>query len=347
MNFLGKEDPNNNLLGMALNAARRGAVLTARLLAFARKQSLQMHTVDLQSLIQGMRELLQRTLGETIRVEIEDSGGSYISETDVTQLESAILNLAINARDAMPRGGSLRIKLDTVQFDEAYVSAHEDLSAGLYIWLSVSDTGTGMSEEVRKHAFDPFYTTKDVSRGNGLGLSMVHGFIKQCHGHVSISSEPGEGTEVSLFLPVKSEGSAVQPVEPSTENLQGHGELVLVVEDHAELLELVVQLLDELGYRTLVAKDGLEALKQLNSEPAVHLLYSDVILPGGMNGIELAETARCIFPDLKVLLTSGFTGDANFDSLGLEAYTLLKKPYDKVQLARSLNKILAHDELCL
>ncbi|MCZ6641234.1 MAG: PAS domain-containing protein, partial [Gammaproteobacteria bacterium] len=259
INMLGIENSNTKLLMDALEAAKRGATLTQRLLAFSRKQSLQVQTIDLQGLVLGMKDLLQRTLGATIQVEIQETGHPWLAETDATQLESAILNLAINARDAMPEGGSLRIELDSIVLDEDHAYGYENLNAGSYIRLSVSDTGTGMSQEIQALAFDPFFTTKDVGEGTGLGLSMVYGFLKQCRGHVSIYSESGKGTVVKLYLPVSPAGAIEPPLERSDDDTRNKGEQVLVVEDDAEVRKLAVRLLKNLGYRTVEAKNASEA----------------------------------------------------------------------------------------
>lgn len=340
MGLLGEDNPNSKLLASALRAAARGATLTQRLLAFSRKQPLVMQSVDLQSLVEGMTELLNSTLGETIEVNIAEASGERISETDVAQLESAILNIAINARDAMPHGGSFQIKVDNIYLNKQYTSAYEDLIAGSFIRLSFTDTGTGMSTEVRTQAFDPFYTTKDVGHGSGLGLSMVYGFIKQCHGHVRLDSEPGKGTVVELYLPVVANSITIKPIKPTIENTIGNGELILIVEDDSEVRELVLRFLGDLGYQTLEAENGAEGLSLLRTNPTIAMLFSDVVLPGGMNGVELAEEACRHYPDLKVLLTSGYTRESS--SLMAESgYEFLEKPYSSTKLASVLSQVLA------
>ncbi len=339
MDLLGDSSPATELLARALQAGERGATLTRRLLAFARKQSLQLETVDLQSLVLGMKELLQSTLGETIRVEIQDSGHQWLCETDAAQFESTILNLAINARDAMPNGGSLHIALNSVDLDENYASTHEAVRAGPHIRLSVSDTGLGMSLDVQAQAFDPFFTTKDVGEGTGLGLSMVYGFLKQCQGHVSIYSEPGEGTVVKLYLPHSPEGSAESTTVSLIDEIRGNNEKILVVEDDREVRKLATLLLADLGYSTVEAKNGREALHLLGSESGIALLFSDVVLPGGMSGMELAEEACRSYPELKVLFTSGYTRDTA-QRWGMAGCELLEKPYTKAQLASMLSRAL-------
>lgn len=335
MDSLGREHPKTKLLAEARKSAQRCADLTQRLLTFARKQSLQIETVDLQELVEGMSELLHRTLGETIQVEIQETGRQWLTETDSSQLENVILNLAINARDAMPDGGKLRIELDSVLLDEDYTSAHENLTSGHYIQLSVIDAGVGMSNEVRMQAFDPFFTTKEVDKGTGLGLSMVHGFMKQCHGHVSLYSEPGEGTVVKLFLPFSSTGTIETQIEHTAKQLRGNGEQILVVEDNADVRKLAVRMLNRLGYQTVEAENGEDALRLLDADPSIVLLFSDVVLPGAMSGVELAEKARLGYPNLNVLFTSGFTREVITPD-----FELLEKPYNKSKLASMISQAL-------
>ena len=335
MESLGHENADTQLLAEAQKAAQRCADMTHRLLAFSRKQSLHITTVEVQELVRGMRELLQRTLGETIQVDIQETGRQWLTETDSSQLENVILNLAINARDAMPGGGKLRIELENVLLDEEYVSGYDDLSCGHYIQLSVIDAGVGMPEEVRKQAFDPFFTTKEVGKGTGLGLSMVHGFLKQCRGHVSIYSEPGEGTVVKLFLPISPEHIIKKQTKDSTATQKGHGEQILVVEDDAGVRLLAVRMLEQLGYQTVEAENGEDALHLLDTEPSIVLVFSDVVLPGGMNGVELAKKAWLSYPDLKVLFTSGFPRDFMAPD-----YELLEKPYSKSVLASAISEML-------
>ena len=340
MSLLGKNNPNAELLQEALAATERGAILTRRLLAFARNQALQVQTVDLQSLVLGMKELLQLTLGESIQVRVPATDNQWLSETDITQLETAILNLAINARDAMPDGGVFSIELSNVVLDEDYTAAHDDLNPGPYIQLTVSDTGQGMSTDVLAQVFNPFYTTKEVGQGTGLGLSMVYGFVKQCHGHVSLSSTPDDGTIVRLFLPPNPEGIVKKPVGAIIEFNPGNREQILVVEDDAEVRKLAVRLLHQLGYRTVEAENGGHALQLLRTEPSIALLFSDVVLPGGISGVALAKEAWLTNPDLKVLFTSGYTHEST-KHWGTSGYELLEKPYTKAKLAHRLSQVLA------
>ena len=243
----------------------------------------------------------------------------------------------------MPNGGSLHIALDSVVLDEDYAAAHEAVRAGPHVRISVTDTGLGMPLDVQAQAFDPFYTTKDVGEGTGLGLSMVYGFLKQCHGHVSIYSEPGEGTVIKLYLPHRPEGSVDSSLENRAEEIRGNNERILVVEDDPQVRMLAVLLLTDLGYRTLEAEDAEEALQLLGSESEIEMLFSDVVLPGGMSGVELAEEARRSYPDLKVLFTSGYTRDVA-QRWGMSGFELLEKPYTKAQLASAFGRALTSDK---
>ena len=246
--------------------------------------------------------------------------------TDTAQLENALLNLVINAHDAMPGGGILNIELESTYLDTNYVSTQEELQPGRFVCITFRDTGTGMSQEIMDQVFDPFFTTKPFGEGTGLGLSMVYGFLKQCQGHVSVSSRPGEGTSVKVFLP-ESHGMILSQDENIDEVVpMGEGELVLVVEDEADVRDLVVMFLAELGYKTEVAENAGEALTLLKSDAAFDLLFSDVVLPGGVNGVDLAQWAVGKMPELKVLLTSGYPNDVGTQRGALE-FPLIKKPY--------------------
>ncbi len=335
-------DGTGNLLDSALEAAQRGSSLTHRLLAFSRKQPLQPKRVELNRLIAGMEDLLRRTLGETIAIEIVSAAGLWACEADPTQLENVVLNLAINSRDAMPRGGKLTIEAGNARLDADYADDHDEVVAGQYVMLAVTDTGTGMLAEVLANVFEPFFTTKGVGEGSGLGLSMVYGFTKQSGGHVKIYSEPDEGTTVRIYLP-RAAADAVTP-DPRPvpgRNPAGGGELVLVVEDDPRVRELSVALLDRLGYRTVAAATGAEGLALLEANPEVQLLFTDVVLPDGMSGVELAVAAQERRPGLKVLFTSGYTENAIIHHGRLDAgVELLEKPFTLKQLARRVREVL-------
>ncbi|MDX1482918.1 MAG: ABC transporter substrate-binding protein [Alphaproteobacteria bacterium] len=322
-------------------ATERGASLTHQLLAFSRRQTLFPVALDVGKLTREMTDLLSRTLGETIEVKVTGQDGLWLCEADPNLLESAILNLAINARDAMPQGGTLTITTGNARFDGEDAGAQSGSKPGDYVMVAVSDTGTGMSKDVMEHVFDPFFTTKEVGRGTGLGLSMVYGFVKQSGGHVTVESEEGLGTTIKLYLP-----RSVQAEEELTEAdgddiPESRGETVLVVEDDADVRTLSVSLLTALGYGIVEAADGHSALRALEKAPRVNLLFTDVVLPGGMNGGELAAEVQKRHPGLPVLYTSGYAELSNFDSSALDKRTtLLHKPYRLSELARKVRAAL-------
>jgi CheY-like chemotaxis protein len=297
--------------------------------------------VDINKLVAGMDALLRRTLGEDIDVEIVRGGGLWIAEVDPGQLEGALLNLAINARDAMPGGGRLTIETANARLDDSYAATHGEVIAGQYAVISVSDTGTGMTPEVLERAFDPFFTTKDVGRGSGLGLSMVYGFVKQSGGHAKIYSEVGEGTTVKLYFPrvhdgVESGAESSVPVE-----ILGGTEHILVVEDDEMVRSHLVAQLEGLGYRVTSANEGPAALALLRAHQNVDMLFTDVVMPGGMNGRELADACRAMRPGLKVLFTSGYSENAIVHQGRLDhGVHLLGKPYRRQDLAAKVRKVL-------
>ena len=314
---------------MAIGSANRAAALTHRLLAFSRRQPLDPKTVDANAMIVGMAELLQRTLGETIQVSLACADGLWTTRCDPHQLESSILNLIINARDAMPRGGRLSIATRNTQLDTAYSKRHRDVAPGDYICIGVSDSGEGMNADVVARAFEPFFTTKPIGQGTGLGLSMVYGFTRQSAGHTRIQSEPGHGTTVELYLPrslgesdALTETSAAPAPAPAAQQ-----QLVLVVEDDADVRRVVVDVLQDMGYRVLEAGDGARGLALLQQADHVDLLLSDIGLPG-IDGRQLADAARRLRPQLKVLLMTGYAekaaNNAGFLDAGME---MLTKPF--------------------
>ena len=342
---LGKQPQLQDLVRRALTAADRGATLVQRLLAFSRQQPLRAQPIDLNGLVIGMIDLLRRTLGETIRIETVFAEDLWRPLVDPAQLENALLNLALNARDAMPRGGQLTIETANVRLDAAYAAAHEDVQPGDYVMLAVSDTGVGMAPAVLERAFEPFFTTKEVGKGSGLGLSMVYGLVKQSGGSVNIYSTEAQGTTVTVYLPRAGTALPDATETGSPESLpQGRAELILVVEDDANVRQLVVNMLTSLGYRTVQAGDSEEALRTLAEQSEVALLFTDVVLPGGVNGAELAREAQRRRPDLKVLFTSGYTATAlsHQGPLG-KAVDLISKPYRKSDLASKLRAMLANE----
>jgi signal transduction histidine kinase/CheY-like chemotaxis protein len=325
----------------AIAAAERGAELTQRLLAFARRQMLHPRVIDVNRLMDGVGVLLRRTLSETIALESVRAAGLWSAEADPGQLENALLNLALNARDAMPDGGTLTIETANAYFDDAYAAANPETSPGQYVMIGVTDTGTGMEPDVVQRAFEPFFTTKGVGKGSGLGLSMVYGFARQSGGHVKIYSEVGQGTTVRLYLPRArgaEPGPEKQPAAPSVST--GH-ERILVVEDDAHVRTTVGGLLTSLGYRVVAAATAQDALARLEDPEPIDLLFTDVVLPGGANGAQLAEAARARRPGLKVLFTSGYTANAVGHQGRLdEGVQLLSKPYRKEELARKIRQVL-------
>ena len=327
---------------MAKNSANRAAALTHRLLAFARRQPLDPRPVNVNQLVASMEDLLRRTTGEQIELEIVAGSGLWPTFCDPHQLESALLNLAINARDAMPEGGRLTIETANVDLDGKYVDMG-GVGAGQYVALAVTDTGTGMSAAVRDRAFDPFFTTKPIGQGTGLGLSMVYGFALQSEGHARIYSEPGKGTTVKLYLPrhggAAAEAAVAAPDESAHRAKQG--ETVLVVEDETSVRELVVDVLNDLGYRALEAVDGPSSLPILRSATRIDLLVTDVGLPG-MNGRQVADAAREQRPDLKVLFITGYAESAaianGFLAPGMEMMT---KPFAVDALAARIRDMIS------
>jgi PAS domain S-box-containing protein len=327
----------------AARGAERAAVLTQRLLAFSRRQPLTPKPIDPNKLLAGMSELVHRTLGETIEVETVLASGLWRVEADPHQLENAILNLAVNARDAMPGGGKLTIETANTHLDRAYVAQNAEVTAGQYVVICVSDTGAGMDEETVSRAFEPFFTTKEVGKGTGLGLSMVYGFVKQSGGHLKIYSERGEGTTVKIYLP-RLIGHAAEE-EEAEEAFAPEGareETILVCEDDDDVRTYSVEVLRELGYRVLEAHDGPSALRLLErQEGRVDLLFTDVVLPGGMTGAVLAQQARELRPDLKVLFTTGYARNAIVHHGRLDpGVELITKPFSYSDLANRVRDLL-------
>jgi CheY-like chemotaxis protein len=327
----------------ALASADRAAALTHRLLAFARRQPLDPKPVDANRLVASLEDLVRRTAGPAIQVETVLAGGLWPTLCDPHQLENALLNLCINARDAMPEGGRLTIETGNAHLDDAYVAAQRDVTPGQYVALCVTDTGTGMPPEVIARAFDPFFTTKPLGQGTGLGLSMVYGFAKQSDGHVRIYSEEGHGTTVKLYLP-RHRGEVSAEVRPGVRSLQPHvaaGEAVLVVEDEAVVRLLIVEVLEELGYVPLEAVDAASGLRVLRSAARIDLLVTDVGLPGGMNGRQLADAARQIRPGLKVLFITGYAQNAAIGNGILEpGMAMLSKPFALDALGAKIRKMI-------
>jgi PAS domain S-box-containing protein len=325
-------------LAMAIAAVERGAKLSSQLLAFARRQPLQPVVANLGRLVGNMGELLRRTLGEPVEVATIVGDGLWNTLVDPGQIENVVLNLAINARDAMRGGGKLTIEISNAVLDEYYVHNLLDVPSGQYVMLSVSDTGCGMPPDVLQRAFEPFFTTKPEGQGTGLGLSMAYGFVKQSRGHIKITSEPGQGTSVKIYLP-RSCAEESQELPGLGGPASGGSETVLVVEDDPGVRAVVVDMLGGLGYRVLQAENGEQALAVIEREP-VDLLFTDVVMPGALSSPDLARAARAIQPELAVLFTSGYPRSAIVHGGRVDAgLELLSKPYRRDELARKLRHV--------
>lgn len=339
----GNEDPRLlNSIQNARDGAQRAAVLTARLLAFSRQQPLAPEIIDANKLVGGMSELLRRTLGEQIRIETVLAGGLWPSFADLSQLENAILNLAVNARDAMPGGGHLTIETANTELDDRYSRMHSEVEAGQYVMISMTDTGTGMSPEVIERAFDPFYTTKGAGKGTGLGLSQVYGYVKQTGGHIKIYSEIDRGTTVKIYLPrhVGVAGSrqgvaGVLPIPQGSLN-----DTILVVEDDEHVRTMTAESLSELGYTVLQAASGMEAMALLEDNAAVDLIFTDIVMPQ-MSGRQLADAVSEKWPAIRILYTTGYTRNAIVHNGVLDhGVSLLAKPFSLEQLAHKIREVL-------
>ncbi|MCK1420832.1 CHASE3 domain-containing protein [Bradyrhizobium sp. 180] len=321
------------------DAAERCADLIQHLLAFARRQPLQPRNVEISAAVADIAKLLRPTLGEQIQIETVLEQGPMTAHIDPSRLTNAVLNMAINARDAMPNGGKLLFEAHRVELDEAYAQNNPDVRPGPYVMLAVSDTGTGMPAEVQQKAFEPFFTTKEVGKGSGLGLSMVYGFVKQSGGHIKIYSEEGYGTTIKLYLP-PGEGT-VDVATPVAPQAQGGAETIFVVEDDTLVRNFVTAQLQSLGYKTVAAPDSRAALQLIEAGQPFDLLFTDVVIPGGMSGRELAEEVAKRRPGLKVLYTSGYTDNAIVHHGKLDdGVLLLTKPYRRNQLAEMIRKAL-------
>src|SRR3982074_264938 len=341
-NFELIEDAEDNgrvreLAAAGLRAAGRGAKLTAQLLAFSRRQRLSPKLVNVNELISEFQGLIRQAVGGACEVRLLTDGPLWLCHVDPSLLETALLNLALNGRDAMPNGGVLMIETRNVVLDEGAVAG---CLPGSYIKVSVTDTGCGMLPEVRDRVFEPFFTTKEVGKGTGLGLSMVYGFVRQSGGYVAVESTPGAGTTVALYLP-----KATQTPDPGVEAIQtqairGGSERILVVDDNEALLDVTSAMLTASGYRVLCARNSAEAIRILESGQEIDLLFSDVVMPNGMSGVELAREARRLSKGIKVLLTSGYAGDVLERHGAVDEFPIIDKPYRLAGLARRLRSIL-------
>ena len=331
------------LAEMIVTASERGAELTRRLLAFSRRQMLQPTALDCNALVEGMKVLLRRALREDVELRLAVAASPTFAMADSAQLESAVLNLALNAQDAMPDGGTLTISTEEMFVDPAALGRGADIKSGRYVCLCVTDDGTGMSRETLERVFEPFFTTKEVGKGSGLGLSMVYGFVKQSNGHVTIYSEPGLGTSVRLYLPVAEGHHNPQPLPRGEEAGAplGGAETILIVEDDPFVRSHAIASLESLGYRVMVAADGREALNLLATGARPQLLFTDIVMPGGISGWELAAEARGLIPGLPVLFSSGYPQETLARRGHVDPHAqMLSKPYRLAELAKRVREAL-------
>jgi len=327
-------------LNNALVGAERAAQLTQRLLAFSRRQPLNPRVLDANKLILSISDLLARTLGEDIELETIGGAGLWTVEVDASELESTLLNLALNARDAMPEGGKLTIETSNAYLDEEYCRQHDGVAPGQYVLIAVTDSGAGMSAETIDRAFEPFFTTKEAGKGTGLGLSQVYGFMKQSAGHVRIYSEPGEGTTIKLYLPRRDGDEAVISADENEGSDRGRGETILVVEDDDGVRQYAAEILRDLNYQVIEAKDSATALRLLDADKKFDLLLTDVVLPG-KNGRELADVVEKRRPDVKIIFMTGYSRNAIVHHGRLDAGTeLIPKPLIERVMARKIRQVL-------
>ena len=337
-----KDEPRTLRLAESIRAAaQRGAQLTQRLLAFARRQVLDPRAVQVGELLEGMRPLLAKVLRADVTLEVRTAEGGWRAEVDAAQLEHAIVNLCVNARDAMPRGGTVRVETSAVTVTDEDLAGDPDLAPGQYVRLAVTDTGDGIPPEVLPRIFEPFFSTKERGRGTGLGLSMVYGFVKQSNGHVQVRTERGQGTTVALLFP-RAESTSVEPPKPRPAGSLPPGTTVLLAEDDDLVRGAVGHLLRVLGVEVVAVADGAAALEVLRSPARVDLLITDVVMPGGMNGAELADQAAAVRPGLRILFSSGYSADVIQQEGRLPpGVQLLGKPYTLAELSRKLHELLA------
>lgn len=339
---LRKGEGADDLIAAAKDGATRAAALTHRLLAYARQLPLEPKVLNLNRVVSDISDLLQRTLGEEARLETVLADGLWPVRTDASQLENMIVNLAVNARDAMPDGGRITIETANCHLDDAYAREHVEVAAGQYVMVAVSDTGVGMSADTIARAFEPFFTTKDIGKGTGLGLSQTFGYVKQSGGHIKIYSELGEGTSIKVYLPRHyGEGDVAKITPPKTGAPRGAAsETVLIVEDDNRMREIARAMLQELGYLVVDAASAAEAFEVLKSDANVSLLLTDIVMPE-KNGRVLADEARALRPGLKVLFTTGYTRNAVVHNGMLDAgVSLLSKPFTLDQLAYKVREVL-------
>jgi PAS domain S-box-containing protein len=336
-----RHDDKHRIIDIAQRAVERGAKLNQQLLAFSRRQPLRSEPHDINVLIGGFEAVLRHACREAISFSLDLATVPVAAVIDAQQFETALLNLVVNSRDAMPAGGSLSIATRLEEIDQAHAGTMSDIAPGRYVKVSVSDTGEGMTPEVISRAFEPFFTTKEVGKGSGLGLSQVYGFVVQSGGHVAIESTPGAGTAVTLFLPATDLRPAAHPADPEAQ-ADAEAAKILVVEDDPDVLDVAVESLRMLGYDVLTAPDGFSALAALRRDPGIQILLSDIVMPHGMNGVELAHEAVKLRPELRVLLASGYPMTALPRDGGRpvhDEFAFLSKPYRSAQLAAALQAL--------
>ena len=341
--FVGEDEKARRHLASIHRATERAAALTSRLLAYSRKQTLAPKSTDVNALIAGLEDMLHRTLGETIDLSVSAAPDLWPATMDPHQFENALLNLAVNARDACGAGGKLLIETANTTLDAAYTQRYDDVVPGDYVKVSVSDTGTGMPQDVREKVFEPFFTTKEVGEGSGLGLSMVYGFVKQSKGHVTVHSDVGQGTTITLYLP-RSSDDAQRPAPPEVETAfpKGKGR-VLIVEDDPDVLEVPAVILEHQGYEIVQATDGEQAIERLKDGETFDLLFTDVVLPKGRSGLDVAREAGRLQPNIKVLFTTGYSEKVLQENKArLQEMNMLNKPYRRTELLEAVQALL-HD----
>ena len=330
----------HELLSRAARAADSGARLTNRLLTFARRRQLAAEVINLNEQVRGMTELLQRTIGDTIELRTHLARDLWLARVDAGEVEAAVLNLAINARDAMPDGGKLAIRTDNAMLEDGEIGFEGPLTAGEYVRISVSDNGAGMTKETLSRVFEPFFTTKAPGRGTGLGLSTIYGFVKQSNGNITIYSELGTGTTVNLYLPRSSDAKSAEQAGAPSDALAAKGERVLVVEDNRDVRALTVKRFERLGYQVVECVTGAEAREALKNGLAVDIVFTDIMMPGGLTGIDLGRWVGENRPKLPVILTTGFAEEIAGTTTGKESWTILRKPYTQKDLANVVRTVL-------
>ena len=337
------DEPRRKLLEPVIAAAERGASLTQLMLAFARRQPLEPTTFDINEVVTRMNSLLRRTIGESVEIDLRLTQPLWKVTADIRQLESAVANIVLNARDAMPNGGMLMIETANADLSADYVARNIGVNPGRYVMLALTDTGTGIAPELRDRIFEPFFTTKEIGKGTGLGLSMVHGFVKQTGGHIKVYSELGHGTTLKIYLP-RADDDEEMSSEPGMRGLLRVAvgvETILVVEDDPHVRVLTAQQLRRFGYHVTEAADGPSALRAVEQHGAPDLLFTDVIMPGGLTGRQLADRIKEIKPAIKILFTSGYTEDAILHQGRLDpGVHLLQKPYRSDKLAQKVREVL-------